>query len=353
MKKKSNEDGYAMLMVLMLVLLFTVLGMGLLAMNMNAAKQFNKKEEQVQARHQAEMGLLHYHADLVNKVKNYSFTKNSGESNGNSIKRSRYELCEKIKSVSAAPDSASAVKYVVNTLSVSGCNSTTSNEKIIVSVNSKGIVNKTEKDVKGTISLQPPVVTDTTGIPVKPVKPPGIPITDQNQMPNIGNYYQHVEVNGTFTTKKEQHHFESFVINMENKNDAALKVGGGSKDIIKVEKDFYIGGRIESQNQVCIYVKGNLTVLGSTYLGNKSVIVVYGDASFKSIVEIQNNNAGIYVVGNTYVDNKRVLTDEFRKFNVQNSDCSLPPSWDNPSNVVPSTTRYYWETNEELNPEYL
>lgn len=340
-------------MVLMLVLLFTVLGMGLFAMNLNASKQFNMKEQQVQARHQAEMGLLHYHADLVNKVKNYSFTKNSGESNDNSIKRSRYELCEKIRSVSAASGSDSAIKYVVNTLSVSGCNSTTSNEKIIVSVNSKGSANKIEKTVKGTISLQPPVVADTTGIPVKPVKPPGVPITDQNKMPDIGNYYQHVEVTGPFTTRKEQHHFESFVINTKNESDLALTVGPGSKDTIKVEKDFYIGGKIYSKNHVCIYVKGNLTVLGSIELQNKSAIVVYGDAYFKGGVLPLHTNASIYVVGNTYEGIGKNLTSSYKNYDLPSSGCSLPQGWEDPKNVVPGTTRYYWETNEELNPEYL
>ena len=47
-------------MVLLLVVVFTILGMGLLSINISSTKQFNKKEEQVQARHLAEMGILHY-----------------------------------------------------------------------------------------------------------------------------------------------------------------------------------------------------------------------------------------------------------------------------------------------------
>ena len=72
MKAIKNEKGYALLMVLMLILLFTVLGMGLMATNMNSAKQFTTKENQVQARHQAEMGVLHYNAILKDKINSSS-----------------------------------------------------------------------------------------------------------------------------------------------------------------------------------------------------------------------------------------------------------------------------------------
>ena len=46
-KLKRNEHGNALLMVLMVVVVFTILGAGLLTMNVSASKQFDKKEEQV------------------------------------------------------------------------------------------------------------------------------------------------------------------------------------------------------------------------------------------------------------------------------------------------------------------
>ena len=46
-----------------------------MSMNISAAKQFNNKEEQIQARHQAENGLLHYKAMIDKKVESYSFEK--------------------------------------------------------------------------------------------------------------------------------------------------------------------------------------------------------------------------------------------------------------------------------------
>ena len=96
----GNERGSALLIVLMLVVIFTVLGLGLLTMNISASKQFSKKEEQVQARHMAEMGLLHYKKEINNEVMSYSFTRKKDETEEAAIIRSKGELCNKILAVS-------------------------------------------------------------------------------------------------------------------------------------------------------------------------------------------------------------------------------------------------------------
>ena len=359
MKLMKNENGYALLMVMMLVLLFTTLGMGLLAMNINASKQFNMKEEQVQARHQAEMGLLHYQATLKEEVINYSFVKNSGESNENALKRSRVEMCNKLKVIKVQSDASSTVKYDVKVPVMSGCESLSTSEKIVITVNSVGTSNQsTEKIVKGTLTLEPPKVTDSTGVPTKPESPPGVPVIGnkedlEKELEEDTEIHKHVVIDGPFVTRKEQHFFESFVINTKTTSEDALTVGPGSKDVIEVEKDFYVGGKIDAKNHVCIYVRGNLTVMGETILNNKSVIVVYGNAHFKTTPDDKHSNAGIFVVGDTYINNIKKPANDYKKFNVANSDCSMPQNWEDPKNVVPGTTRYYWETIEELNPEYL
>ncbi|EMF47988.1 hypothetical protein B481_0541 [Planococcus halocryophilus Or1] len=48
MKPIRNEKGYALLFVMLLVVLFTIMGMGLFTMNMNAAKQFSMKENKLE-----------------------------------------------------------------------------------------------------------------------------------------------------------------------------------------------------------------------------------------------------------------------------------------------------------------
>jgi type II secretory pathway component PulK len=61
----KNQKGYVLLIVLMLIMVFTVLGLSLLTLNITSAKQFNNKEKIVQARHTAEMGALHYKAHIA------------------------------------------------------------------------------------------------------------------------------------------------------------------------------------------------------------------------------------------------------------------------------------------------
>lgn len=355
MNSIKSENGYALLMVLMLVLLFTVLGMGLLAMNMNASKQFNLKEEQVQARHQAEMGLLHYYAALKEQVKNYSFTKLSGESNDKALERSRKDLCDLIDEVKAQSDTDSTFKYVVDVPSKSGCDSILTDEKIIINVNSVGTADEnTEKIVKGTISLEPPEVTDSTGVPGVPAIPPGASvITNPNFLNDKTSIYEHVVINKKYEQKKQQTFFESFTINMPNENDVALQVNGGSGDYIKVEKDLYIKGSLKSANNACIYVKGNLTVLGDIDIKANTFIIVGGDAYFKGYSPDIKSNIGIYVAGNTFTGVNEILTEKYKHNTFKNNDCSKRVDWKDPGNVAPTTKEYYWETIEELNPEYL
>ena len=72
MLKNKGEMGNALLLVLMVIVIFSVVGIGLITMNFSATKQFSKKEEQVQARHQAEMGVLHYKAEIDKAVNGYA-----------------------------------------------------------------------------------------------------------------------------------------------------------------------------------------------------------------------------------------------------------------------------------------
>ena len=73
MRVLKEERGYALLISMVLIVVFTVLGMGLLSININASKQFNIKEEQVQARHLAEKGVLHFKALLKSELDSPTF----------------------------------------------------------------------------------------------------------------------------------------------------------------------------------------------------------------------------------------------------------------------------------------
>ena len=72
---KDNEKGSTLVMVLLIAVVITILGAALFTMNMSASKQFTNKEEQVQARHLAEMGVMHYQAKISDIVKAVEFEK--------------------------------------------------------------------------------------------------------------------------------------------------------------------------------------------------------------------------------------------------------------------------------------
>lgn len=68
MKKTLNQDGAALVIVLMMMTLFSLLGLTLLGMNITSAKQNNVTLSHIQAQDVAEMGLKAYD-QFINKVK--------------------------------------------------------------------------------------------------------------------------------------------------------------------------------------------------------------------------------------------------------------------------------------------
>ncbi|MCM3611431.1 hypothetical protein M4S82_09180 [Planococcus sp. MERTA32b] len=365
MNLEKNENGYALLTVLMLVLLFTILGMGLLAMNINASKQFNNKEEQVYARHLAEMGLLHYHAALTTEVESYSFGKKSGESNKDALKRSRKELCDRINSVSTGITPGS--NYVITTLNVSGCNTLSEEEKILVKVESEGIASENmKKSVEGTITLSPPSIQSASpSLPAPPLETiPGMPVQPPNYkpkdfQPNIVNH-GYVEMNVPFTpnSKKSSYHFMDHFVIRGFQGDAFV-VKPPNKGNVTVEKNLYMDGNLFIQNQFCLYVKGDMVVNGNLKIQSSghANIYVFGNVSLSTIPELKENQ--LYVKGNVYIGGKKASSTKYKDFSTNNKHCNVPPSWVNPdetipdNETIPGSTKYEWDIGENLNPKYL
>jgi len=348
MKYKNNEHGGALLMVLLLVFVFTILGMGLLTMNISSAKQFNKKEEQVQARHQAEMGILHYSAEINEKIKSNPFVKIETDTEKVALEKNRNVLCSNIKTI--APPSLSEDGRGYITGKVMDCE-IGDDGKLLVEISSKGNSEKTIKEIIGTAIITPPIIRKEENNQFqKPVRPNGY--NPKSELPEDSPLY--VEVNGPVTTKKETLSYGTLVINKAPNNQATLKVNGGNGFKLTVAKDLYIGGDFDSQNHSCITVKGNLTILGTSYLGNKSIIVVYGNAYFEKEPTLQNGNAGIYVAGNTFVGNPPVKSDKYKAsppFNKK--ECKKPNDFQGPYDPGnPSQNVYHWKLESELNPVY-
>lgn len=346
----NNERGGALLMVLMLVVVLTVLGMGLMSMNISASKQFDKKEEQVQARHQAEMGLLHYKLEIKDEIKKYSFVKGKNETKEKALERSRNELCDIISAIEPPFNLNNGSKYATKRKDICG---KSPDGGVFLELSSEGTSNKTSKLITGTASFTPPNIIDEVDggiIPGKPQLPEGE--NPQPELPNNDSAVD-VEVNGPVITKKETQSFGgSLVINKAPNNQKTFEVEGGNGYNLTVAKDFYIGGDFHSQNHSCITVKGDLTILGKSYLGNKSVIVVYGNAYFEAIPELQNDNSKIYVAGNTFLGKPPEKTANYKK-KPSFGDCKKPDDFKypyEPENPYPST--YQWELEDKLNPVY-
>ena len=68
-----------------------------------------------------------------------------------------------------------------------------------------------------------------------------------------------------------------------------------------------------------------------------------------------HNNAFIYVAGNTFIGNPPIKSSEFKKepsYSKKNKDKDCKKPNDLPKPYDPSSSRYHWQLQSELNPDY-
>lgn len=311
MEKIRNEKGYALLLVMLLVVLFTIMGMGLLAMNMNAAKQFDLKEEQVQARHQAEMGVLHYQSELNKYVFNNRMTITDAVAFCNTVPVPKVEL-------------GTSTKKYTTILLKSECE--IKNGEIVLKLKSTGEVGERGKEViEADLYL-----TNSTGVPTLP-----IPIEGEPVLKNEPGCNQNGNGHDCDLTKDEFIDIPKLTLKKGTvllKNHVVLNelvIEGGNGMELTVGKDLYIKEKIDSQNHACLIVQGSLSVLNSKYLGNKTYIFVYGDVNLFDIPDFQTGNSGIYINGDVYIKGKKITpkpswTSSFPVNTRSKDGCNLP-----------------------------
>lgn len=272
MKTFKNDKGYALLMVLMMIILFTVLGMALMATNMNSAKQFSLKENQVQARHQAEMGILHYNAILKDKISSLS---------NSAIK------CSDIDALLGPTKKLSVGDYIIEPVkpSTTSCKEVENGKLLEIAINSKAIINEnTIKEVKATFYAKNQGVSSISpslgsGIPTKPNSPDTITINELNM-------------------KKENKQYEgSLIVN------GKLDIEGGSSDNLMISKNLFIAGNIIIQNHACIASGGDFTALNSFDWGkSKTTLLVRRDALLPAFIgNWKKNQVNAYIFGDLYL----------------------------------------------------
>lgn len=342
MKTFKNEEGYALLMVLMLIILFTVLGMGLMATNMNSAAQFNTKEQQVQARHQAEMGVLHYvtQAEELLEERNQSITNSpANAANADII------FCSSLNEVVENTDDTYEVN-IVNPLSGSCLDG--DNLEIKIKSTGKAI---DENATAGAISKE--VLADFT----INKKTPSDTVEETQQDGEESNE----SVDSTIDYKVIQG--DSFITNSEDltstrslhyKGNLGTKNGNDNDGAtIIIEENLKIDGTFEAGSQGCLAVGNDLILNGSSEIKNKFYVYVYGDLYLKNGVNLKGQGE-IFVNGDVYVGENRIKQNpkQYSSFiedislNNKHDDCVLP--WnDKPIYDLP-----LWEFLDEIETEY-
>lgn len=317
MKTSKNEKGYALLMVLMLILLFTVLGMGLMAMNMNSATQFNTKEEQVMARHFAEMGVLHYKTKVESIVKDPSIQNNLS--------------CADFPEAIEKPVENNVSEYTVTLLADSVCEST--EKQMIIKIKSEGKAKDEDKakEIEATIFISNTSEVENEGgteeessssgkVPQKPAYPEvnwtsKSAITDLDdinsanpskviygmttQEPFIANGF--VEVLSAVDVNKESQW--TFKDHLLVAGSFATSTTGNNVSTIAVNEDFYIGGALHIKNHTIVNVGGDFIVMGDVDFGTKATLNVSGNALFDWKISNVAPHADITIHKNAYFKN--------------------------------------------------
>ncbi len=315
MKFRKNENRYALLFVMLLVVLFTIMGMGLYSINMNAANQFNTKEKQVGARHQAEMGIMHYKVEIAEIIR----------LNPRNYYLSCTDLTKDVSALSQYNNSGYAVKK-----EDIQCSST--NGDFTVYVLSTGRYQDREDKIKAKL-----YVKNMRGNKLNPGEiPKPIDYTDTVRFFDNNGIFG----NGLYTQPEKSLHVTGYITNEKGNSS------GGNN--ILIERNLYIDKDIDFTNHACIVTRGDLVVRGVITSTNKAYIFVYGDAYFDQYTYTSKNNM-IYVSGDVYVNGFKKTPKNFQSVpaGTSSNGCALPGSG-NPGTLTP-----IWNFNSEVEVDYF
>lgn len=364
----KNERGSTLAMTLMILVLFTVLGFGLITLNTSASKQFNNTEQKVQARHFAEMGLLHYkseayiainaHNQIINGIKVDNLL--TEEKKIEKINQENSKICSKLtKSTIIDTINNSDSNY---NISIPYCRPNAANSLVDIIVNSigespQGKVVSIDLDLSvtspGTLKYNNGNGTGNEGggnsntAPSLPTPPSSgkkekwDPCDKKGCITTFDNF---TDVSATPIVKSKKGNMifnDSLVMNN-------FRVDGGNGLQMTVKKDLYIKGILDVQNHACIMVQGNFTAKTKITSKNKFYLFVYGDANLPKDLTLTSSNNDIFISGDVYIDGKKQVPKPAQYSSVPNefSGCSLPGA---PTPTTPEITPEKPTTNSPLN----
>ena len=385
-KLRRNENGNALLIVLMVVVVFTILGVSLLSMNATASKQFDKKEEQVQARHQAEMGVLHYKAEVgemlvahneeLIKIKDKATKREDLEI---SLNTKNEEFCSSLaekQTTSNRPTFEGSKSYTVHLSEKTGvaidlgCIYDEDSKIIQLTVNSvgkAGISGEAEINANLMITLPESDFTvigeEDNGIgsgngedglpPTPPIGSKEVniwPCPDQKcneKAEKIINDFVNVDVidsqKGNITVKN---HLKANNINAGNGKGLMLTVAG----------DFYVKDTMNSGTHSCFAIQGNFTVINEIHTKNETYIFVYGDAYLPPNITKKGGHGEIFVLGDVYQNGDKKDPKGYRSFNPEYTKfkgCTLPGPRNHGNGSESDYRIHTWDLREQIESTYV
>lgn len=350
---KNNEKGSTLVMVLLIAVIITILGASLFAMNMSASKQFTNKEEQVQARHLAEMGVMHYQAKISDIVKEVKFKKYY-DSDGNYLKDKstreyKQAVCNTANIGELISDGPEIGTYFVErnaSKNIMCGNIQSDTEYLIIYIKSAGKVREnsnSSKEIEAEIILTSSRISEDKENEDKDDE--GLKENEENQPPTGDG----VEKYDDFLVRQGEHLLKSNHVYVSG-NLNIDEGGGKNSSSLNVRKDLYIEGEISFNNHACIVVEGDLTVLGNIDIKNKNnaAIVVFGDAYFGNELKSKSSEV-IYVKGEVSGNNVLDLPPfENWKLN-QEINCKITGNETEESEVE----NLEWKVQPEVNPVYI
>lgn len=104
---------------------------------------------------------------------------------------------------------------------------------------------------------------------------------------------------------------------------------------------------------MCVYVKGDLTVLGNLTANSQTLVQVYGNAYIQgNAPDNKHKHTKLQVLGETYINGIKVTTDDYKNISDYNGKCDMNITWSDREEVDTSTQEYKWDLNSSLNTIY-
>lgn len=325
-----------------IIVLFSILGLGLVTLNASASKQFTNKEQQVQARHFAEMGLVYYKNEAEKVLKDPDSALNTelnhelARLNDNALltQDKKFDIigilfCEKL--------TGSAIVNLINTgdsnyeFLKEDCKINVENTSVDITVKSKGTSKEKDEIIKLNLSVNLPeeLITNNDGsstIPLGKIIEVGWPCTDKHCGTATVKKYTDIsqKSDSLFVQKGNLLFLDSLVV----KN---LEVGGGKTLNLTIEKNFTSTGTFKLQNHACVIVKGDFNSLDLSIQSSNVSIYISGDAYFGNVNFKKNiSSTTITVIGDVYINNKKQIPKPALYNSGPNQTCS--PGIQSPTN---------------------